>query len=297
MQLHVKRVGDVAIVAYASTPALAAAYGAVSAAHPYARFVWQHSGLSFAAAVDAALGGLRGRYTMPLVDELVWVGDVDLGDVAGALGRHVPGDDGTFQLRLGRAYVHGDAIPGGRVLEGPPQLPPAATGGGATNSSSSSASPARTLLCFPWSPALEGVNADFYYFASVDAGVFPAERLRAEWRALGPGIGHPGELEGGWYASMSRYGPGCVHLYYDAAAVVNIESGTHVRPDAGGLAVGADVRAVWSQAAEVEAADVLRGVRYDVARLDGLVVSAGHMDAELLRVEPAASAGAQPSAG
>jgi hypothetical protein len=254
--------GAVTIILRATSLAAAVGYRVVEAAFPGVRFVWQTPALSFQRTTEAALRGLQAPYLMPLVDELVWTRPVDLAAVAGALRRG--GDVGTFQLRLG---LHLAGIAAAR-----PNI---------ASSSSSSFAAARdtaaATYCYEWTGP-DMAPSTFAHPTVLDAGVYPSARLQREWYSLS--YGSPNELEFFWYAHRQGYGPGCVHLFYANASVVNNESGDLVRDTAGALggSSGGDARAVI---AANHTAALLAGQRIDVAAFDGLTGPYAHVSVPL----------------
>jgi len=264
----VTRVGAVAAVVRASTPEVEAGYRLVAALHPAVRIEWQPRGRSdwlgratFKASVERALAAFQSPFIAPLVDEMVWLRPVDLGDVAGALAALGDGV-GTFQLQLGLHYANAAAAR--------PQLwrPAGASGPGAA----AAARLPPAVYCYTWT-SLDMQPPDFMYTTIVDAGVYHARRLRHEWAALGE-YHHPGELEGRWYARRPDYAPGCVHLLYENASVVNNELGDTVREDYGAAAAAASAGALAN-----DTAALLAGWRVDVARFDGMTPPFSHVRA------------------
>lgn len=261
---HVAHAGAVAVVVRATSAETAAGYQLVAALHPSVHFEWQAQAsrdwlgrAAFRRSVVAALAVLRAPFVAPLVDEVVWLRPVDLADVASALAQL--GGQGTFQLRLGLHYTNAAAAKPREWRAGAPGRP--------------------RVSCYEWtSRTMQPPN--FAYTAIVDAGVYPAARLRREWAAIGGyrGYHHPGELEGGWYDAQPGYAPGCVHLLYDNSSVVNNERSDSagrvvtVRDDYAGSAGPDNQRALLN-----DTRALLAGWRLDTAPFDGMLPPYGHV--------------------
>lgn len=258
-QRHVRNGGATTVILRATSLASAVGYRVVAAAFPGVTFVWQTPALSFQRTVEAALRGLGAPYTMPLVDELVWTRDVDLGAVAAALRRG--SDRGTFQLRLG---LHMAGVAAAR-----PSIASLAAAAARDDDAAVAAGGGATY-CYEWAGP-DMAPSTFAHPTVLDAAVVPAARLRREWYSLS--FGSPNELEYFWYAYRQTYGPGCVHLFYANASVVNNESGDLVRDTA------AD--ASKAELAAEHTAALLAGRRIDVEDFDGLTGPHAHVSVPL----------------
>ena len=265
---HCRNAGGAAVVVFASTPLLRAAYKQLEELFPAIVFLYEGAEdasttgqiTTFRKATLTALTLLSSPYIMALVDDVLFTRNVDLAHVASALDTHAP--QGTFQLRLTLAYEGAGALQRSLV----PFV---------ANSSHDA------VHCYSWSAALEAAQPSFFHFVNLDAGVYSARRVAQEWGLLQ--FTHPGELEMAWYASKFTYATGCQHLFYAHGAAVNVEMGGHVRPDAG---LGTKLVEL-----EADAAAVLRGERYRVAPLAGWNVTASHLVLPLEREGETGTAG------
>ena len=209
--------GSVAVVFDGSEPAHLAAYAIVADLFPGVLFV---SEADFAAtddksrfqlAVESVLSRFSAPYIASIVDEMIWLRETDLAQVAAYMAASAAGAATSFQLRMGMALSH--------IEDAKPTLVPPAP-------SSAEADP--RVHCYTWtSPDMSPPTAAFTTI--VGAAVFDARRLVADWAALR--YAHPGQLEGRWYSSRPSYSLPCAHLFFEEAAIANFETTIKVRED------------------------------------------------------------------
>ena len=261
----VRNVGTVAVIFAASRSEHMAGYALVAALFPHVHFVRDSDFLvtasvniksQFQTAVEFALRDLlHSRYISPIVDEMIWLRETDMAFVAAVLTSSNPEGDGTFQMRLGWSV-------NGMAAARPESV--------SMTASKEASTLHQKIFCYRWT----GHNMappDAAYTTIVDAAVYDATRLRAEWATLR--YNHPGDLEGGWYAFKPHYGKGCVHFFFQEAAITNVEIGMadkvrndHSKRDAD--SVGRIVTA---------SLDLLSGQHLNVAPAMGLLPDSGHV--------------------
>jgi Glycosyl transferases group 1 len=208
---HVLNSGRVFVIFSGSNAIHNTAYKQVETLFPCVHFVDERSFRSengksgFQIAVEFVLEACASPYISPVVDEMIWLRDVDLKEVTNFLLKF-DNDRGTFQLRLGMSYSS--------IQKSQPTLV-------RYNSS-------KAIYCYVWT-SQDMIPIDLGYTTIVDAGVYSASRLKNEWASLR--FNHPGELESQWYKFMPTYGPGCNHFFFYESSIVNVESKDKVRSD------------------------------------------------------------------
>ena len=266
---------DAVYVLYrASSPSSSIGYALLRREFPAVVFVRDDEGGGGGAFRERVLrlveSTLRSTHVVPMVDELVWLRDIDFRGAARTLERTSP--RGSMQLRLGENLdvfrVLNESFPSRFIVRDNPAEDYLLYDSALTCLS----------FCDPQGSVWQN---DFWFVTSLDAALVRRTLIAEHWRKCS--FGHPGELEGAWYTLKSTMAPHT--LMPRRSYVVNVEEAQPVRSDRH-MGLAAD------EAIEESNMAFLRGRRMRTESLDAYSPTSPHTTLEVPSVDAAAFGGA-----